>query len=93
MQLIAIDMLTKTALPDSVINKFVPVYGTSFAVVQTAAPAQLQSPEVNHLLISLTDEKAISEFKNLMHRAINTWPDAPAWAIQLSDHLKNMPNA
>lgn len=86
-------MLTKTALADSVKNNFVRIPGTSFAVVQTAAPAQLQAPEINHVLVSLADAKAIEEFKDLIRRGINTWPDCPKWVINLSDQLNNFPHA
>lgn len=86
-------MLTKTALADSVKNNFVRIHGASFAVVQTAAPAQLQAPAINHVLLSLTDEKAIEEFKEMVRRGTNTWPDAPKWAISLADQLNNLPHA
>lgn len=86
-------MPTKTALADSVKNNFVRIHGASFAVVQTAAPAQLQAPEINHVLLSLTDAKAIEEVKELVRRGSNTWPDCPKWVINLSDQLNSFPHA
>jgi hypothetical protein len=53
------------------------------------ARVEVEDVHVSSVVLGLKNER-VRELEQILDRALNCWPEGPAWAFELSDALKTL---